>query len=51
MYHKILVPLDGSKEAEKVVSLIKDELSPDGIIALLKVFRRPRLSIWEVTPS
>jgi nucleotide-binding universal stress UspA family protein len=37
MYQKILVPLDGSKEAEKVVSLIKDEVAPDGTIAMLRV--------------
>jgi nucleotide-binding universal stress UspA family protein len=37
MYRKILVPLDGSKEAEKVFSLIKDEVAPEGTIALLRV--------------
>jgi nucleotide-binding universal stress UspA family protein len=37
MYRKILVPLDGSKEAEKVFSLIKDEVAPDGTIVLLRV--------------
>jgi nucleotide-binding universal stress UspA family protein len=37
MYRKILVPLDGSKEAEKVFHLIKDEVAPDGTIVLLRV--------------
>jgi CRP-like cAMP-binding protein/nucleotide-binding universal stress UspA family protein len=37
MYHKILAPLDGSKEAEKVLNLIKDEVAPDGTIVLLQV--------------
>jgi len=37
MYKKILVPLDGSREAEEVFSLIQGELAPDGQIILLKV--------------
>lgn len=28
MYRKALIPLDGSKEAEEVFPLVKDELDP-----------------------
>lgn len=37
MYPKILVPLDGSVEAETTVSRIQEELSSDGTIILLQV--------------
>ena len=42
MYSKVLIPLDGSSESEKVVSLIEQDLAPDGEIVLLVITpRRP----------
>ena len=37
MYQKILVPLDGSGEAERVLGLVQGELAPDGAFVLLQV--------------
>lgn len=37
MFDKILVPLDGSKESEGILPRIKDELSPEGQMILLRV--------------
>ena len=37
MYRRILIPLDGSKESEGVVDLIRGELAPDGEVVLLQV--------------
>ncbi len=37
MYNKVLIPLDGSKEAEGVFRLIRDELAPDGEVILIHV--------------
>jgi len=37
MYKKILVPLDGSAEAEGVLPLIKDEVAPEGEGILLHI--------------
>jgi nucleotide-binding universal stress UspA family protein len=37
MYRKILAPLDGSKEAEEVLNLIRGEAAPDATIVLLQV--------------
>lgn len=37
MYNRILIPLDGSKEAEGVLPMIKDELAPDGEVILLQI--------------
>jgi CRP-like cAMP-binding protein/nucleotide-binding universal stress UspA family protein len=37
MYQKVIVPLDGSREAEEVFNLIQDAVSPGGQIILLKV--------------
>jgi len=37
MHKKILVPLDGSAEAEGVLPLVKDELAPEGEGVLLHV--------------
>jgi CRP/FNR family cyclic AMP-dependent transcriptional regulator len=39
MYRKVLLPLDGSSESEKVISLIRRELAPDTEVMLLKVDR------------
>jgi CRP-like cAMP-binding protein/nucleotide-binding universal stress UspA family protein len=38
MYRKILVPLDGSGEAEKVVPLVEKILTPNGEAILFRVF-------------
>ena len=38
MYRKILVPLDGSEEAEKVVPLVEKVLTLDGEAILFRVF-------------
>lgn len=37
MYRKTLIPLDGSKEAEEVFPLVKDELDPEGEVILVQV--------------
>ena len=37
MHGKVLIPLDGSKEAEGVFRLVKDEMAPDGEAILLQV--------------
>ena len=37
MYRKTLIPLDGSKEAEEVFPLVKDELDPAGEVILAQV--------------
>ena len=37
MYRKALIPLDGSKEAEEVFPLVKDELDPEGEVILTQV--------------
>ena len=37
MYKRILIPLDGTQEAESVVPVVKDELAPDGEIILVQV--------------
>ena len=39
MYRKVLSPLDGTKEFENVIPLIKREIAPDTEIILLKVNR------------
>ena len=37
MYRKVLVPLDGSRESEEVLTQLQGELAPDGEVTLLKV--------------
>ncbi len=37
MYKKVLIPLDGSPEAEGVFPMIKDHLAPDAEVILLQV--------------
>ena len=37
MYRKILVPLDGSKDAEGVIPLVQGELAPDGEAIVLQI--------------
>ncbi len=37
MYQKVLVPLDGSSESEKVIGSIQDVLDPQSEVILLKV--------------
>ncbi len=37
MYGKVLIPLDGSKEAEEVFPLVKEEIERDGEVILLQV--------------
>jgi nucleotide-binding universal stress UspA family protein len=37
MYQKILVPLDGSSEAERVIGLVQGELAPNRVFVLLRV--------------
>ncbi len=39
MYDKVLIPLDGSKEAEEVFPLVKDEIVKDGEVILLQVIQ------------
>jgi nucleotide-binding universal stress UspA family protein len=37
MYRKVLIPLDGSKEAEMVIPKIQPELTEDAEVVLLKI--------------
>jgi nucleotide-binding universal stress UspA family protein len=37
MYQKVLIPLDGSKEAEEVFPLVQSELTADGEVILVQV--------------
>lgn len=37
MYQKVLIPLDGSKEAEEVFPLVRNELTEDGEVILIQV--------------
>jgi nucleotide-binding universal stress UspA family protein len=37
MYQKVLIPLDGSREAEMVIPKIQPELAEDGEVILLKI--------------
>ena len=37
MYQKVLVPLDGTRESEEVLNLVRDEVSPEGEMILLQV--------------
>ena len=37
MYRKVLVPLDGSRESEEVLTQLQGELASDGEVTLLKV--------------
>ena len=37
MYQKVLIPLDGSKEAEEVFPLVQNELTEDGEVILVQV--------------
>ena len=37
MYQKVLLPLDGDKESEQVIPLIKKEIGPDTEVILLQV--------------
>jgi nucleotide-binding universal stress UspA family protein len=37
VYFKVLVPLDGSNEAEKVFAFLQSEVSPEGEIILLQI--------------
>ncbi len=39
MYGKVLIPLDGSEQAEEVFGLIREDLSTDSQVILLKVIR------------
>ena len=42
MYEKVLIPLDGSKEAEEVFPLVKDEVAEQGEVILLQVIQPTR---------
>ena len=42
MYRKVLIPLDGSTEAEEVFTTIKEEMEPDREVILLLVIRPGR---------
>ena len=37
MYSKVIIPLDGSKDAEWVLDQFREEVAPDGEVILLKV--------------
>ena len=42
MYSKVLIPLDGSKEAEEVFPLVKDEITNEGEVILVQVISPAR---------
>ena len=42
MFQKVLIPLDGSKEAEEVFPLVQSEIVPDGEVILLQVIQPTR---------
>ena len=48
MYRKILIPLDGSKESQRVFDLIRGELAPDGEVVLLQVIPPPKTHAIEI---
>lgn len=49
MYQKVLVPLDGSEESEKVIGSIQDLLEPQTEVVLLKVIPpMPGLTVGQV---
>ena len=37
MYQKVLIPLDGSKEAERVLPAVEDKISEQGEVIFLQV--------------
>lgn len=43
MYSKVVVPLDGTDAAERVITEVKHLLSPGGVIHLLQVVRPPNV--------
>ena len=43
MYKKVLVPLDGSRESEGVLSAIRGDISSDTEVVLLKVIQKARI--------
>ena len=45
MYRKVLIPLDHSKEAEGVFLSVKDQLSPDAEVILLRVIPPSRTRV------
>ena len=42
MYQKVLIPLDGSKDAEEVIPLVKAEVAPEGEVILTQVIAPAR---------
>ena len=42
MYQKVLIPLDGSKEAEEVFPLVQNELTEEGEVILVQVISPAR---------
>ena len=42
MYRKIVVPLDGSEEGERVLPIVKDVLAPGGEVVLLHIITPSR---------
>ncbi len=45
MYGKVLIPLDGSDQAEVVFSLIREDLSTESQVILLKVIPRSKTQV------
>ena len=45
MYRKVLIPLDGSEESERVFDLVQEQLAPDGQIILLQVIPRVKSQV------
>lgn len=45
MYRKVLIPMDGTPEAEGVFPMIRDQLAPDAEVVLLRVIPPARSQI------
>ena len=45
MYRKVLIPMDGSPEAEGVFPMVEDQLAPDAEVILLRVIPRARSTV------
>ena len=45
MYRKVLIPMDGTPEAEGVFPMIRDQLAPDAEVILLRVIPRGRSTV------
>ncbi len=45
MFKKVLLPLDGSKESEQVIPLMRQDIGPDAEVILLQVLHSVKTQI------